>query len=128
MKKKRIIKSVFSFLTKNGFLLRKDSGTLSTTYLFTKRDNIFQKIIISDSYDIYLDLKIRGKDARLLLNYQWDKLNANDELNDVDNMVTEVRKVYRSLENRRMTNYDFRNIVSLYSETVKKNLDLILKK
>lgn len=128
MRRKNIIKSVFNFLKKNGFLLRKDSGMFSTTYLFTNRENIFQKIIISDIYGIYLDLKIRGNDARLLLNYQWDNLNINDELDDVDNMVSEVRKVYRSIGERYMTNNDFRKIVKLYSKTVKENLDLILRK
>lgn len=128
MKRKRIIKSVFRFLSKNGFLLRKDSGMLSTTYLFTNRQNIFQKIIISDINGICLDLKIRGKDAKLLLNYQWDKLNTNNNLDDVDYMVSEVRKVYRNIGQRSMSKNDFRDIAELYSETVKKNLDLILNK
>ena len=128
MKKKKIVKTVFGFLRKNGFWLRKNSGVFSTTYLFTNRDDMLQKIIISDTYDQYLDIKVRGKDAKILLNYEWDMLDVVDELDDVDNMVASVRKVYQAINKRRMNIREFKDIVNTYSETIKKNLDLILKK
>jgi len=107
-------------------MLRKNSGNLSTTYSFIKPRDIFHKIIISDNYDTYLDIKIRGKDAKLLLNYQWDKLNAVENLDGVDSMVASIRKVYNYLDGRRIQKKEFITIIQMFSETIQKNLQSII--
>lgn len=128
MRKTKIVKKIFSFLKRHDF------GTIFTsyrnymnTYTFINYNNDAIKIIITENIsEKYVDLKIRSNDHKIIFFYEWNQLLANESLTDANELIGEIRKIYVDLDKRKYSKEDFKNVINLYSDFVKKNINYIL--